>query len=81
MRDAVGKRVGLARARTRDHKQWRTSGSIRPDAVLDGAPLLRIKGIQICVFAVCEHESPPKTLTDIAPVGRNRLGREAIEFD
>ena len=50
VRDAVGEGIGLARSGAGDHQQWRPDGGGRPDAVLDGAPLLRIERIQICVF-------------------------------
>jgi hypothetical protein len=57
--DAVRERVRLARSRAGDHQQRAANGSVRPDAVLDGVPLLGIERIQICGLAVCEHESPP----------------------
>ena len=48
MRDAVGQRVGLARAGAGDDQQRRGRQSPR-DAVLDGAPLLGIERLEIGV--------------------------------
>ena len=47
MRDAVGQRVGLARSRAGDHQQRRTTVPSPTDAMLDGAPLLRIEVFKI----------------------------------
>jgi hypothetical protein len=48
MGNAMGEGVGLSRAGAGNHQQGGCGNAVRgPDAMLDGAPLLRIEGIEI----------------------------------